>query len=86
MLIVLPNDLGKVRVAVSANRKVGGAVQRNRAKRVLRAGIEPMLGKILGGNDIVLIAKPGVDGKKAQDTGTAIIELLQKARLIERVR
>ena len=86
MLIVLPNELGKLRVAVSANRKVGGAVQRNRAKRLLRAGIQPLLGEIADSEDLVLIAKPGIAGAKAQDVEAALKSLLQKAALVERVR
>lgn len=86
MLIVLPNELGKVRVAVSASRKVGGAVQRNRAKRVLRAGIQALLGEIAGGQDMVLIAKPAIAGAKAQETEAVLKSLLQKAALFERVK
>ena len=34
VLIVAPNELGSVRIAVVAGRSVGGAVLRNRAKRI----------------------------------------------------
>jgi ribonuclease P protein component len=84
MLIVLPNELGKVRIAISANRKIGGAVQRNRAKRVLRSGMRPLLDQIKPGNDLVLIAKPEIRPATALDTETALAKMLKQAALIER--
>lgn len=52
-----PKD-GRVRVGFTASRKVGGAVERNRAKRRLRAAaaaLLPLLGE--AGNDYVLVAR-----------------------------
>lgn len=49
---------GHARVGFTASRKVGGAVERNRAKRRLRAAaaaLLPLLGE--AGNDYVLVAR-----------------------------
>jgi len=35
-VFALPNDLGHSRLGVTASRKVGNAVRRNRAKRIVR--------------------------------------------------
>ncbi len=52
---------GSVRYGVTASRKVGGAVERNRAKRRLRALIRIVLPEVgLPGLDYVLIAKKEV--------------------------
>lgn len=50
-------DLDPPRVAVIASRKVGGAVQRNRAKRVLREAARAVPLDV--GLDVVLIARAG---------------------------
>jgi ribonuclease P protein component len=49
---------GRVRVGYTASRKVGGAVERNRAKRRLRAAAAALL-PLYGqeGNDYVLVAR-----------------------------
>jgi ribonuclease P protein component len=49
-----------VRVGFTATRKLGGAVERNRAKRRLRAAAAAVLPlSALAGNDYVLVARPG---------------------------
>ena len=55
---------GRLRVGFTASRKVGGAVERNRAKRRLRAvaaAVLPLLGR--EGTDYVLVARPATLGR-----------------------
>jgi ribonuclease P protein component len=47
-----------VRVGFTASRKVGNAVQRNRARRRLRAAAAEVLERAEPGTDFVLIARP----------------------------
>jgi len=48
-------------VGFTASRKVGGAVQRNRAKRRLRAAVRAVMpGRVLPGFDYVLVARTAV--------------------------
>jgi ribonuclease P protein component len=49
------DDDGRARVAVMASRRVGGAVQRNRAKRLLREAARHV--PFAPGSDVVLVAR-----------------------------
>jgi ribonuclease P protein component len=47
------------RLGVSISKKVGGAVERNRLKRVLRERFVPLRDGVPAGTDLVVIARPG---------------------------
>lgn len=81
VLVVHTNDLARVRVAVAAGRSVGGAVQRNRAKRVLRAAIQPQLESITPGYDLLLIARAGVRDATSSQANEVLAKLLNRAKL-----
>jgi ribonuclease P protein component len=54
-VFMLPNDRGVGRLGIAATRKLGGAVQRNRAKRLIREVFRR--NKIADGFDVVIIPK-----------------------------
>jgi ribonuclease P protein component len=56
-----PNDLGRCRLGITATRKCGNAVQRNRIKRVLREIFRNHRARFETGVDIVVNARPGAD-------------------------
>ena len=66
---------GTERLAVIAGRRVGGAVQRNRARRVLRAAW-PQVAQLATGSDTVIVARAAIDGAKTQDLVSEMTELL----------
>jgi ribonuclease P protein component len=52
---MLPNERGVGRLGIAATRKIGGSVQRNRAKRLIREVFRR--NKIAPGFDVVVIPK-----------------------------
>jgi len=83
VLITLPNELGYTRVAVSAGRRVGNAVKRNRAKRLLREAFRSQIGMIAPGWDVVMVARQALQGASLQEVSEAVRLLLLRAHLVE---
>ena len=53
-----PNGLPVTRLGLSVSRKVGGAVQRNRVKRLLREAFRAVQHDLPAGLDLVVVARP----------------------------
>ena len=76
---------GPTRLGLSVSRKVGGAVQRNHVKRVLREAFAALAEQVGDGHDLVIVARPGA-AELAERDGlegvlAALTELLAKAGL-----
>jgi len=82
VLIVRPNELESVRIGVSAGRSVGNAVQRNRAKRRLRALLQPLAAAILPGHDIVVLARKSIGRSSPEQLDIALRQLSAKAGIL----
>ena len=83
VLIKISNNLENARVGVSASRSVGNAVQRNRAKRRIRAIIDQFLPLIRPGWDIVLLARSYIQQANYNQLEAVIKGLLNKADLLK---
>lgn len=63
----IPNDLPHNRVGISISKKVGNAVERNRAKRIIRAAYRLRESDFPVGLDIVFAVRPGIADRREQD-------------------
>jgi len=69
-------------VAFVAGRRVGGAVLRNRARRILRAAWRELAPRAVGGYDVVLVAKAAIRGVGAKELVTEVGQVLSRAKVI----
>lgn len=83
VLIIQPNGLDVSRFAFVASRRVGNAVQRNRARRLLREVIRRHLVEIEPGWDCLLIARHQILGASFWEVKTAVLSLLTRLQLLQ---
>jgi ribonuclease P protein component len=79
VLFVAP---GSGTVAFVAGRRVGGAVVRNRARRILRAAWREVAPRVRGGYDVALVARRTIRGARAHELAPEVERLLSRAQVI----
>ena len=83
VLYVRKNRAGHTRVGLTASKKIGNAVMRNRARRVMRAALYQVLDRDLGPVDIVLVARGITPRLKSTKLAPTLQKLLQDAGLLQ---
>jgi len=84
LLIVCQNNLPISRFAFSASKRVGNAVARNRAKRLLREAVRHHLTTISSGWDCLFVARSATVQAAFSEVEEAVVQLLNRANVMER--
>ena len=83
VLYVKKNRYQNKRLGVTVGKKIGKAVVRNRAKRIIRESYRINEHSVKNGYDIVIVARNRINGKKMQEVEKNLIFLLKKAGLYQ---
>jgi len=81
-LLAAESSSGFCRFGLATSRRVGGAVERNRAKRLLRESFRRNKNEALDGLDLVLVPKREIVGLKLNEV--EVEYRLRVARLLRR--
>jgi ribonuclease P protein component len=82
ILVTQDSEMEMTRVAFLASRSVGGAVQRNRCKRLLRSRVAKLLSELLQPYHLLLIARKPLLSASADEIDQTLVMLFEKAKLI----
>ena len=77
----MKNRSGNIRLGITAGKKLGGAVCRNRAKRVITAAFRGCLPNISSGYDFIIVARSRILTVKSTTVQSALLKILKSANL-----
>ena len=83
VMYVIKNRYGFTRFGITSSKKVGNAVKRNRARRVLRQSVRNIGFVMSQGYDIILVARAKTAYVKQQQVEAQLRILAKQAGLIE---
>lgn len=85
-MLAHPKKLYTNRIGLSVTKKLGGAVQRNRAKRIIRAGLRMLreTETLKTGKLIIISARPTIVGKSSLDIRAELEHAFKKLDMLER--
>lgn len=71
-----------VHYGITTSKKIGGAIERNRSRRVIRAALQQLEGSISGSWDIVFVARSKTSKVKMQKVLSEMTEHFEKLGVI----
>jgi len=80
----ISNGLGYSRKAFLASKKVGGAVARNRARRLMKESFRKIESELLPGKDVLLIARKEIVTAGGQEVEKSIRKTLTGSGLLNK--
>lgn len=82
VLVTQHNENGELHIGVTASRTVGGAVQRNRVRRQIKACFDEFLPDIRRGWELVIVARQPIVRAEYCEIRSGIARLLEQAGLM----
>ena len=83
VLVTARNRKGKVQVGFSVSKKIGNRVQRNRAKRRLKACFSPLLPRVKPGYNLIFVARSSSLTAPFLSMQRSMVAALQRAGVYE---
>lgn len=80
-LYYIPNKSGVLHLGITVSKKIGCAVKRNRAKRVLRAAFAQIAPDLKPGYDFILVARVRTPYKKSTDIYADLCKIAKEHNL-----
>ena len=78
------NRTKTVRIGITAGKKLGSAVVRNRSKRVIREAVYPLYSRLLPSHDYIFVARSKTAMRKSHELNRVIEKMLSEGGLIEK--
>jgi len=79
-------EIDRFRLGISASKKIGNAVVRNRMRRLIKEIVRKNEARIIDNVDMVFIVRKGAVQMSFQEMEKSILHVLKKASLIKRSR
>ncbi|MBO5933997.1 MAG: ribonuclease P protein component [Clostridia bacterium] len=83
VMYVRKNRAGSCRIGITASKKIGNAVQRNRARRVIREAFRQVNLPLKGNYDVVFVARTKTVHKKSTDIYNIMLPMLIEAGVVK---
>ncbi len=79
-----PNRKKEIRIGITAGKKIGGAVSRNRAKRLIREAVYPLYNRFHQGHDYIFVARTKTLKLKSYELSKELERIMSGGGLIEK--
>lgn len=83
VMYVRKNRAGSCRIGITASKKIGNAVQRNRARRVIREAFRQVNLPLKGNYDVVFVARTKTVHKKSTEIYNVMLPMLIEAGVVK---